>query len=534
MRKSAVTILIASVICTASFAQGVNRTVQVDNDYVSELAGVQKQGVSMSVPDSLLHFDYKFDYSVFETPFKGAYEFSPYSIHVQPDASVYDGSSFWFKAGAGFTMHPVLQFVAAPVVRNDRVVSIYNDGSGFWGRYAGNGLSRYGDASLFNGWDFSDRLGFEGRWRLRKLEFGADARYDVIGAGDKYSDTNSTTHALNVGLSFKPVVPVKVLYDIRGNIGVLEGIGRNVIPAKGFNASLAGTIGKEIGEGRLMGDVLVAMDQLVFDRADGSVTNLFPLYSLTPHYDFTFGIAEIRAGVRLDYTDHFTIAPDVRVSANVLDDRLNLFAGAGGGQSLTDYLSLRSGYHMALTEGCVNGVSYERVHVYAGFDSYIGHTFQYGLKAGYRNFGSTPSETLTGYVFNSIEMGYATAKFALKTERIDFDGNLNYTATRSLDGLAYFAAPMFSGDARFVYNWNRRIYAGVWAQGQTSRRGHVGTQREDLPAFVNLGVSGEFKVSQKFGFWVEGGNLLGMDLWRNPVCAETDPYFTAGICLKFQ
>ena len=95
--KKLLSISVFVALAVSAAAQGVNSTVSVTNDYRSHAADVNKQTMEMLVPDSLLHFDYKFDYSVFESPYKGAYEFSPYSIKVTPEASGYNARKLYEK-----------------------------------------------------------------------------------------------------------------------------------------------------------------------------------------------------------------------------------------------------------------------------------------------------------------------------------------------------------------------------------------------------------------------------------------------------
>ena len=57
----------------AASAQNLNPTVQVTNDYETKPMEVEKNSVRMAVPDSLLKFDWNFNYSVFDNPYRGAY-----------------------------------------------------------------------------------------------------------------------------------------------------------------------------------------------------------------------------------------------------------------------------------------------------------------------------------------------------------------------------------------------------------------------------------------------------------------------------
>ena len=53
-------------------AQNLDPTVEVRRTYEGKLLEAHKPQLSMSVPDSLTRFDLDFDYSVFETPYKGS------------------------------------------------------------------------------------------------------------------------------------------------------------------------------------------------------------------------------------------------------------------------------------------------------------------------------------------------------------------------------------------------------------------------------------------------------------------------------
>ena len=63
-------------------AQKINQSVQVTNDYETRFADFKKSEPDLVLPDSLYAFDYSFDYSVFDSPYKGSYEFTPYNVEI--------------------------------------------------------------------------------------------------------------------------------------------------------------------------------------------------------------------------------------------------------------------------------------------------------------------------------------------------------------------------------------------------------------------------------------------------------------------
>ena len=134
MRKIS-TALALLALCAPLGAQNINQTVEVTNDYRTRFADFQKQGPGMTVPDSLFRFDYDFDYSVFETPYRGSYEFSPYRIEVTPEARGREGNRLYLRAGAGFTFHPQLEFAARLLDKEDFKIGLVADMHGYAGQY---------------------------------------------------------------------------------------------------------------------------------------------------------------------------------------------------------------------------------------------------------------------------------------------------------------------------------------------------------------------------------------------------------------
>lgn len=528
--KKTITVFAALLAAAVAFAQNVNQTVQVENDYVSQLSGLQKSGVGMSVPDSLLRFDYKFDYSVFDTPYKGAYEFSPYHIHVQPEASRYEGRKFYLKAGAGYAIRPVLEFTAAPVVKENVAVSLYNVGGGLYGRYRGHELAPYG-TEPFTGYDFSDRFGVESRWMHKKFSAKLGAAYDFIWTGDNVVKADNTVHSVaisgNIGSSDGQ--PLFFRLDASGRFTTSGGTGVNTLTEE--SGSFGGSVGQGKGAARILLDFNVSGEMMEMDVTELELSKRILVVSATPHYDFTFGSAGIRAGVRVDYSDRLSITPDVRVSGSVLDGALFLYAGADGGQSISDYFHLKSSFHRAGLSMCIPSITKERMHAFAGLNGSAGHHFQFGLQGGWRYWASKPTEALTGFNDASVSLAYIDGCLSWKSERFEADGNFRAAKSGLEKSAEVFSTPSFSGDFRAIYNWNKRIFGGVWAEGQTGRKGVFEGVDTSLPSFVNLGLSLEFKASSRFGVWAEAGNLLGQEIWRVPVLAEKDPYVTAGITL---
>ena len=129
------TVLALLALCAPLGAQNIKQTVEVTNDYLTRFADFQKISPAMGVPDSLYRFDYDFDYSVFETPYKGSYEFSPYRIEVTPEARLRDDRLLYVRAGLGASFHPQLEYAVRLLDNGKHKIGIVGDALGFAGKY---------------------------------------------------------------------------------------------------------------------------------------------------------------------------------------------------------------------------------------------------------------------------------------------------------------------------------------------------------------------------------------------------------------
>ena len=95
-------------------AQDLDPTVVVNRAYEGKLMEVHKPSLDMEVPDSVTRFDLDFDYSVFEKPYQGSYEFNPYVLTMQPASAMQAPRQLYLKVGAGYTLHPLADVVWSP------------------------------------------------------------------------------------------------------------------------------------------------------------------------------------------------------------------------------------------------------------------------------------------------------------------------------------------------------------------------------------------------------------------------------------
>ena len=123
------------LVAGTAAAQDMDPTVEVSRIYQGKMIEVSKPMIEMQIPDSVTHFDLDFDYSVFDSPYKGTYEFNPYVQSMKPQPDAWTGRRLFVRAGAGYPLHPVFGLVWSPALKGKFRMSAYATHRSYIGRY---------------------------------------------------------------------------------------------------------------------------------------------------------------------------------------------------------------------------------------------------------------------------------------------------------------------------------------------------------------------------------------------------------------
>ena len=578
---------VAAVACplTAS-AQNLDPTVEVSKAYEGKVMEVHKPLFEMAVPDSVLRFDLDFDYEVFENPYKGAYEFKPYSLDMQPVVASPEFESMYLRLGAGngfesLSLHPVADFLWSPVVKNDLKVDVYARHRSYFGEYR--------KPSEFSGQtgDVVD-LGMKksyGRTDFDMLsQAGVDGRYDW------------TYGSALAGVSY---------------LGIAEhyGLRSDSFNSLGFNAGMASKdhgqfMNYEVSASYRFGkDRLAYKDELNDILEDGLTENIFSLngklkavlkdehkalfeigvenYSygfarvsrltFAPHYLYRKGRLAVDAGFRIESlvpaadsgcfeTKGQFIYPDVTVDYQLVPGSLKAYAKIGGGTKVNIFSALKQENHhfdlLYSRGGILMDNTIENFAMSAGVDGRLGSRFGYDVRAGYSLLGNAPVETVAvsalpgntepvfvpGIAYAGYRKAYVAADWRWEMERFRFDGNVGYQYCwyEDKDELTggYFLPAALTGDVAFRYNWSKRVFLGADCSFATARqKGSVALPDGSVksakgPGYADLGIDFEYLLRKDLSLWCRGGNLLNMAVQRNLLYAEKGLNFSVGICLN--
>lgn len=530
MKKIVSIVASALVAALPAAAQNLNPEVQVTNDYETHMSDVHKAGTPMAIPDSLMQFSTVIDYSVFKTDYQGAYDFSPYAISMEPEAKPYEGSRLYLRAGAGYSFHPVVRAVFAPVPRGLFRNSEFLSFDGYSGRFS----SLDGRANYL-GRDFGLEAGANVRWNKETFDLGGEASYDGIFTADDalVSNYHRGTLAWNIHSNTDDV---KVAYDFDADVHYAADFVSTMGRVGEFGYLVDGFISPE-----LSGSLMLRID--VHSQGSwygGGAFRPAVLNWAAPKAVFEWDNVNLSAGARLALSERFSIHPDVHVEWLPGGGRLCLYANIGGGQTLGDYSFYKSADHWFNAAYLTKFVpTVEKISASLGVRGKMLRHLQYDFSGGYRILDNAAVQALAvdaaglylpGVAFADYSQAWAKALLSWKSERLDVNLDAAYSYTDLEKSATFLSVPAFSMETSALYNWNRRAFAGMRCKVLSARESTL----VKLPAFVDLGLYGEFVFARRMSVWIQLGNLLNQKLSYSPTHIAGGISFTAGICLKLQ
>ncbi|MBQ9463385.1 MAG: hypothetical protein IJU68_06995 [Bacteroidales bacterium] len=510
-------------------AQNLNPEVQVTNEYETRIGDVSKADLQMRVPDSLFRFDYHFDYSVFDSPYKGAYEFSPYSVTVTPATRAYDGRRLYLRAGAGWVMKPELDLVWAALDSKKAAINVFASGNGFWGKYARitpQTLER--DKSVFDkGWDFGATAGVDSRFSLGKAVLRAELGYNGIFTGhDVFRNDIGHSPYAAISLSRRDIHDFSYYLGARYRY-VNDWNGRNGV-FEDHDVRVDATL-----EPYVSGKSRIGLD------AQFAYNSYFYGGSLRPHAIFSLGNWDFDAGLRVGWNNaaRFGVSPDVRLAVHLFRNTFDIYAGAVGRDNLTSYWDYKTQVHQYYINYSNPYPVREIADLYLGFRGHTGFGLRYDLKGGYRFLQDVPFWAVgaDGYetlVRQSCGMVHANLALAWETKRFSMDADVHYTLVPKGVEARVFAPAAVTAQLKAAYNWQKRIYAGVSAGMSTERSATVGTNTVTMPWYLDLGLFAEYKFNGKLSAWIKGTNLLNQEIRLSPVYCQWGPSGVIGVTLS--
>lgn len=566
-------------LSTVGLAQNLDPTVVVSRDYEGKLMEVHKPKLEMAVPDSVLRFDLDFDYSVSDSPYKGAYDFTPYLLDMRPSPVIREAGRLYLNAGAGYQLRPEMDLIWSPSFKNNAFrMNLFARHRSYIGQYwdlapaDSDGslvFDRAGKDMYRNGTDIDNKAGIDGRYDWKKGVLRFNAGYSGFIQQDKAdAGVSRNFNAVDVAMSLNSkdrhdtAFGYMLSADYRYSGDELTAPESASLSESifGLDASVTVSLKKA---GRLNLDVDYDMTE-----SRGCFNSYASLISFAPHYvrmskkwdiDLGLKVAKVlRADDMPDMYQHRiqSVYPDVKAGLKTIPS-VYLYAAVTGGPELKTYSSLLASdrrvnmSYAGLLPGMLD-VGDERLKAVLGLDGRITTRFSYSLKGGYAIYGNTPLQAMTylpseegdvympSIAYVKVGKAFAALDCRLSSERFDMDASVEYSYFGYKEQFAAFLPASLVGDVSFRYNWMKRIYAGVSCEAAMSRKGFILDVTDDgesymdavIPGYADLGVDLEFVFNRRISVWAKGWNLLGMTVQRSLFYAEKGPGFTVGFCLN--
>ena len=544
----------------AAFAQeDLNPTVTVTNDYQGEAYGIVKPAQLIQIPDSVSRFNLDFDYSVFESPYKGAYEFQPYDVQIRPQSENLRDGTLFVKAGAGYTLHPDFHLVYIPLSKPGGSLSVFADHDSYFGNYWNYKRIGTGDVIVRTDPDNHTNqaghygytnIGIRGRKAWSSGELTSALAWNNVFSGNDLNYGHSVNYAsLDANLrSLDPMAFYK--YDV--NLKVRSG--EDAASYSVTEVNLQGNLGSlYLGSHRLGIGVRTDLQFLGPAAFSG-------VFGIVPRDEFHLGEWDLSVGLgilALVGEDNVPPAspasalmfskkgqwvyPDVVVTRSFARDRFFIEAGLTSGVKYESYLDLLVENPFLCDLRLDNTV--EKMNLFAGARGALSDNMQFKFKGGFRLVdngllweavadGSGNTDLLPHYGYGDYSQLYANLGMDWLKE--PFQATLDMTAGKTwLKGnTSLFAPAAFEGKFQASYHWGERIRAGMNLSWKTSREASLGGNMVSIPGYADLGLFGEFYWRRNIAVFLEAGNLLNQPVMIAPFIAERGVSCTAGIIFK--
>jgi hypothetical protein len=528
-------------------AQNLNPTVEVTNTYKREASGIEKPDQLLPLPDSVTRFNYDFDYTVRNTPYRGSYEFKPYNVQLRPVARPVSESGFYAKLGAGFGFHPEAQIVWTPVADSRIHFNVYGDYSGYLGAYRD---IQYDAASGY----FADSGTKTGSWRDRVATAGADFRLDWDGGTFRtdvhYLGTASTdawADIANNGITADAGVSGSI-----GNFRYFVSEHLNYTDNSALD-QLHSATDVTLGIPLHTSFARLGLHSQVLNQG-GALNGFAGSFSVTPACALAYKNLSVSAGIKVGFIvrddDAFcpykggVLFPDISVAYTVIEDAFVIHGSLTGGNIINSYEDLLSRNHFMGGFAYSPDISVERINLMLGARGNVRERLQYNIKAGFRRYDNAASwgysaaaagyTPLVGYM-SPLNTFYIGSELAWKSDHIAIDGNIHYqyTITPAIQNAIQanlFSPPAFAADVKAAYLlYGGRLVPALTLDTMSDRI----SANAKLPGYVDLGLESKFVINRFWGAYIKIGNLLNQSVQRVPFHAEKGIYFTLGASLNF-
>ena len=557
MKRVIVTISLLAA-CAALSAQNLNPVVEVTNVYAREATGIEKPNQLLALPDSVYKFDLDFDYSVKSTPYKGAYEFNPYLVQLRPSARLSGEQTLYLKAGAGFRLHPEVDFVWNPLRTNNFRLDLYGTHNSYIGHYRNivpgeSTVDWDGTMHSTSGINAKTTAGADFWAAFKGGEFTANLQYKNVLATDFYYGEGPKSwghHRGQVEARVQNAPAGKFIYNVGTRVAYL-----GYADIKEFHTVSDVTLGFRMGRNNSL-RITAGLETVGFEENQSGLK-----LEVTPHYQFAGKRFNLDLGVKYSYLSSSPyvyaykggiLFPDVNFSFRLADAAV-VYATATGGDKLNCYDSLLEDNPYLGGFNWYRDVTVTRFNVFGGLRGSIGGKFSYDIRGGYKwvdnacgwsfvelfttssavDPSAGPGLLPTMAYVSPLRTAYGQLTLSWVSASWDIMGTAYYGYTpkpnkETAAEINVFGPPSFTARGHVLYKWANRFKVGATIDVRSKLNA-----KRPVPGYQDLGFEADYAFSRHMAAWIKLGNLLNQTIQRTPFYAEAGLYGSVGIKLTF-
>lgn len=254
------------------------------------------------------------------------------------------------------------------------------------------------------------------------------------------------------------------------------------------------------------------------------------------------GFAWNRFKNNIDSVAYSQLGPWIEASFALFPEELNVIAGVTSGMTYNNYYDMI--YENPYLSNSVEiKPTLEKLNVYGGIKGNFGQQFDYSAKVYYKRIENpliyfTPVD---GTFFTAIYDSLMTVVGVHAEVNYDLDSdikagaafNLNTYNTSTIE--KNFHAPPARFDIYAAYTWNKKLIVNgelnVYSQTPVSQRENG--QVFSRGTFVNVGLSADYRITDKFSVYLKTNNLLSGNYQRWHNYPERPIDFSGGLTFIF-
>lgn len=579
-----IALLVLSLLSSSLSAQVIDPTVEVSREFDVKLTEIRKPDLPINIADSLQSFDMRFDYSIFNRPYKDLYEFSPYQMTQIAPAAPNKNPFVYAKLGCQYPLMPSGELYLQAISKGTFYGGLYARHNSFFG-------------------DMQDALSVDETItakRMRNLfggiikyawetgEFYVDVNYHLDKYDYLFKDINrgdiNTIHDNNrLNLSFRVKSAQKETNSLYYDFGLAyKNTGKEVLSMAVDSTSISDNR-RNLVENHLNidGSVGTTFDVhrvylnmgIEYASYSGVKSHTAGVVEFTPMYEYKKGRFFAKLGVKFssrygisnqeqenENIDHGSVAsnifPDVDAKFALVQESLWLHAIVTGGNDINAYSSLldKCPYidpqsQLMFTSNVVDAkLALESVikgrvglNIFASY-SVVSNMMTiepviYPLSISVEEDAYTPwvysDETNPLFTtYQDVNTFSAGLEPFWKSKDLTLGGSLRYNIYRTPDKDVVTNLPKWQGRAYVRYNWRERIVAGVECKYSSAISGNTYGVYE-VPSIVDLDVNLNFILNSHFSLFLKGGNLLNRRNQYIPLYIEPGINFGGGFSVNF-